>query len=203
MPNHCENDLYLRGPSADVAAVLAHIGADQTPPKFDFNTLIPYPEPFKSMDDDMKRMGLTTWPAPNDPERAAKLAERSRQQEVYKAKWGTMNDGYNSGGYGWCCAAWGTKWNAYEVARRDYDGWVCVTFQTAWAPPRPVIVALATRFPTVTFQLEYFEHGMSFAGGFECPCEDDYWDEHHDTPWQPGIVVAAWETREYRGHRGG
>src|SRR5688572_17984410 len=139
MPNHCENDLYLRGDAADIAAVLAHMGADQEPVKFDFNALIPYPDPFKAMDDE--RELAPDYPLPDDPERAAKLAAIKEFTTAYQMKWGTSSDGYNSGGYDWCCENWGTKWNAYDIVRRDYDGRVCITFQTAWAPPRPIIIA--------------------------------------------------------------
>jgi hypothetical protein len=192
----------MRGDDANIAAVLAHIGADQTPAKFDFESVIPYPEPFKSMDDDVERMALNTWPAPDDPEREWKLAGRQKQADAYKEKWGTTSDGYNSGGYEWCCAAWGTKWNAYDVMRRDYDGRVCVTFQTAWAPPVPIIIALATMFPKVSFILEYFEQGMQYVGGFRCESEEDYWSED-ETPWKPGIVTDEWRFKGYRGVRGG
>lgn len=56
-------------------------------------------------------------------DREAEEARKSQEAwEAYKAKWGTDKNGYNSGGYEWCQDAWGTKWNAYAVARRDYCG---------------------------------------------------------------------------------
>jgi len=148
MPNHCENDLYISGSDADVAALLALIGADQEPPKFDFNALIHYPEKFRQMDAECPQ-----WNVPS--------AERVELLAAYKAKWGTEGDGFNAGGYDWCVANWGTKWNAYNVQRRDHGRISCVTFETAWAPPMPVIKALAERFPAVTISIEYFERGMA------------------------------------------
>lgn len=200
MPNHVENDLYIRGERANVDALLLHIGMYKPKPEFDFNTLIPYPDPFKAMDDDRESIPDLVGVYRDNPEYPAMLAARNEAIDAYTAKWATPDDGYNSGGHEWCIKHWGTKWNAYDVARRDYDGSVCITFQTAWSPPVPIIVELAKRFPTVTLSLEFFEHGMAFAGGFTCQCEDDHYD---DEPWKPGKMTDVWETKEYRGHRGG
>lgn len=181
MPNHCHNDLWISGRPEDIAKLLAHIGADKENPEFDFNTVIPYPEKFALMDAD-----------------ATVMCNTQNGREAYKTKWGTDRDGYNSGGYNWCCDAWGTKWNSYEVTRRDYAG-VCLTFQTAWCHPRPVIIALAKLFPTLTLSLEFFERGMAVAGGFTCQSEEDWYG---DGPWEAGKVSDEWEAK-YKGVRGG
>ncbi|HEU5085948.1 MAG TPA: hypothetical protein VFT99_00840 [Roseiflexaceae bacterium] len=199
MPNHCENDLYISGPNVD--AVLEFIGITRAEPTFDFNTLIPYPERFAQMDDEYRAIPDLVGLYRGTPEYEQRAAARAVAGSAYVAKWGTSQNGYNCGGYEWCHTNWGTKWNAYDVARRDYDGHVVVTFQTAWSPPKPVIVALALRFPDHTFSLEYFERGMGFCGGFTCLSQEDWWDEN-DEPWKAGRPVAEWEG-EYRGMRGG
>lgn len=170
MPNHCENDLYIQGSGEDVAAVLALIG---------------------EMDEERKAIVDAYGYFPKTPEGVAALA-------AYKAKYGTEADGFNFGGYEWRVREWGTKWGAYDVKRRDYGG-VCVTYQTAWSPSMQIVIALAKKFPAVTFRLEYFECGMQFCGGFSCLSEDDYYG---DKPWEAGIVTDEWEG-EYCGHRGG
>lgn len=185
MPNWCENDLYFDGTIADVAAVLSLMGADETPPRFDFNAVLPYPEPFKSLDDEARALEkeLQSW---------------SKARDAMVAKHGKF-DGYNHGGYEWCQATWGTKWNASDVARRDYNGQTCVTFQTAWGPPRPVIAALHRKFPRVRFCLEFFEMGCAFAGGVSfLPAIDSNLPD-----WEPGKPEGEWLTKEYRGLRGG
>ena len=191
MPNHCHNDLYISGTSEDVAAVLALIGADRNPPEFDFNALIPYPEQFAQMDAESRAFGF-----------GAKTTkeEQDKAREAYVAKWGHDKDGFNSGGIEWKRENWGTKWGAYDVARRDYAG-VCITYQTAWSPSRQIVEALAKRFPSVTFALEYFERGGGYCGGCACPSADDYF--HDDEPWHAGIVVDQWHSDEYQGCRGG
>lgn len=177
MPNHCHNDLYIDGPKEQVDALLSLIGADQEELKFDFNTILPYPAQFADRDREYKELG----------------------RKEFAAKYGEgASNGYNSGGYEWCSENWGTKWSAYEVARRDYLG-VCVTFQTAWSPPNPVIVALHNLFPTCTLRLEYFEKGAAFAGGFSLMSESDWYE---DDPWAAGTITGQWEAT-YGGHRGG
>jgi hypothetical protein len=177
MPNHCHNDVYISGPEAQLAALLTLIGADKPEPEFNFSAVIPYPENYAALDRDA----------------------RALTREAFSEKHGeNAKDGFNSGGYEWCSANWGTKWNAYEVARRDYNG-ACVTFQTAWNAPMPVLVALHKLFPECEIHLEYFECGMELSGGFSLIPESDWYD---DEPWSAGKVTSAW-TGTYRGHRGG
>lgn len=140
MPNHCENDLYISGPwygfeaadkareASDIQAVLEFIGMTRAEPTFDFNTLIPYPKLWEEMDQDAREY-YRALDEESDPIKRAAAYNAAR--ELYQMKWHTDKDGYNSGGYEWCYEHWDTKWNAYDVARRDYDGNVIVTFQTA------------------------------------------------------------------------
>ena len=181
MPNHCQNDLWINGNPEDIKRLLSHIGADKEPPIFDFNTIIPYPENLREMDREMDE-----------------VYKNPSLLKTYQAKWGTDNDGYSNGGYNWCCSNWGTKWNAYNVARRDYLG-ACITFQTAWTPPIPVIVALAKMFPKCSLSLEYFEMGIAFCGGFSCVSRED-WSE--EDVWDAGKITGKWEAK-YNGVRGG
>lgn len=177
MPNHCHNDLYISGPKERVEALLALIGADQPDPKFDFNTIIQYPAHFYGRDKESEYLG----------------------DKAFKEKYGTgAKDGYNSGGYEWCSQNWGTKWNAYNVARRDYCG-ACVTFQTAWCAPSPVIIEMHRKFPECTLHLEFFEMGAAMAGGFSLLSQDDWYE---DQPWTAGVKTSEWGG-EYHGHRGG
>jgi len=67
--------------------------------------------------------------------------------------------------YEWRHANWGTKWDAYD----DYIGenlkdFVCMSFDTAWAPPIPYYEALAAKYPLLTIEVDYYESGCDFAG---------------------------------------
>jgi len=61
--------------------------------------------------------------------------------------------------YGWCCENWGTKWNSYDGNVSDSG----ISFNTAWAPPTPVIAALAKQIGK-PLRLIYDEMGMDFCG---------------------------------------
>lgn len=74
------------------------------------------------------------------------------------------------GWYTWRVEHWGTKWNLQESRLHRYQNssgdvaGVIIYFETAWAPPEPVIEALTELFPDLFIELEYFESGMGFQG---------------------------------------
>ena len=61
--------------------------------------------------------------------------------------------------YDWRIENWGTKWDAYDRTSEESDngntGAGTYTFNTAWAPPVPVIRRLATIFPDITFKWKW------------------------------------------------
>lgn len=74
--------------------------------------------------------------------------------------------------YGWSIEHWGTKWNAYEVvAGKIDDREAVVHFETAWAPPLPVLDALAARFPKANLRLIWCDEGD---------------DQQHRVYWEDG-----------------
>jgi hypothetical protein len=195
MPNHVENDLYVTGTEEQLNELLALIGVTEDPPVFDVARLIPYPDLYKTMDDEY-------------PKDSKDQEEYHRQIEAYITKWNTDRDGYNSGGYEWCLANWGTKWGAYHV----YYHWrpkpkyatyrtVVIHYETAWRPlSNAVLGALHARFPEVNMELIYFECGMEMAGGATWVSEEDHWQ---DDPWDATEPEQEWQTKSYHGHRGG
>lgn len=124
MPNWNENELSITGP--DVNRVLETIRSqsddDDDIRLFDFNTIIPYPQIYQDMDRRAEeyRERLQTI-ANDDPERKQKLEALGAE---YGVEPGTpwIKDGFNSGGYEWCCDMWGTKWqpcNIHLTTRAD------------------------------------------------------------------------------------
>jgi hypothetical protein len=142
MPNHVSNWLTLQCSKAKAAEVLAAVGGEEdgTPMLIDFNTLIPYPERFAKLD---------------------REAERWRDAHP-QTPWNGPKDGFNQGGYEWCCEHWGTKWNAYNQEKLSPTA---IYFETAWAAPEPVMDALAAKFPDVPFTLEYADEGVGRNAG--------------------------------------
>ena len=51
--------------------------------------------------------------------------------------------------YDWCCDNWGTKWNAYSDEKIDDDS---ISFETAWAPPIPVMKKLSADYPELVIE---------------------------------------------------
>jgi hypothetical protein len=180
MPNHCQQDLTVRGPIDDVNRFIEKCLKDDDGNEkvLDCNAIISYPERFATQDAHAKAAMLT---------RAA-LTDEERATTPYVH----VQDGYNSGGYEWCNANWGTKWGAY-------DGWrfktstkgrkMCLrlSFSSAWAPVNGGIWdALSETFPTLSFTLRYYEGGMGFKGTIEVA---------------DGEITES--EGEYRGNRGG
>jgi hypothetical protein len=74
--------------------------------------------------------------------------------------------------YRWCTKHWGTKWNAYAVIGGSVDdGTAIYHFQTAWAPPIPVLNKLAATFPAINMDLVWVDEGD---------------DEAHRVYWEDG-----------------
>lgn len=69
--------------------------------------------------------------------------------------------------YDWCVKNWGTKWDIEGEGSRLADDHASYTFQSAWSPPVEAFVTISKSFPELTFDLEYFESGMSFMGRVE------------------------------------
>lgn len=166
MPNHCENDLYIVGKKKDIVQLLARIGSTKDERggerAIDYHKIIPYPDKFLKMDEAAER-----WKEEFGEFGEKKPADPARPRPV---------DGYNSGGYEWCRANWGTKWNAYDIivdrdSLDDSENYgdddrisICVHFSSAWAPPLNVIKKLAKDNDHMSFQLMYFEQGAEFMG---------------------------------------
>lgn len=66
--------------------------------------------------------------------------------------------------YEWCCANWGTKWNAYSqnLTRID-DTHAELVFNTAWSTPDPVFNKMAEMFPEIHVRGYAFDEGWGFA----------------------------------------
>lgn len=156
MPNHCENTVTISGDPEEVKKTFAFMANGENP--FDFNKVIPYPKEYEDRDKEFEELG---W-------------------DGVKAKYGKgARNGYNSGGYEWRIGNWGTKWNSYDHVVTGNT----IRFDTAWAPPMPVIKQLHTQIPTVNYTLTYKEPGMLFGGTIEYKTKQD--SKHPD--WAPGV----------------
>lgn len=188
MTNWCECDLTITG--QDVQKVLDAISSEASGDKderiFDFGKLIPYPDKFNKMDERNHEYGKKVNDLIGSKKNKKKIEKElvALQVEYQDA----LKDGYNSGGYEWCCRNWGTKWNAFSTRITSQSKKrAMVRFETAWSPPVPVIAVLAERFPDFKFVMKYYEMGMGFQG---------------EQVFENGKLVLD-ESKDYHGSRGG
>lgn len=191
MPNHCETDMYIRGSDEDVTAFAKWLEEIEPLGREICRALIPYPEHFAKMDEEA---AVFNWSSKEDE------VTRKAAAEAYQAKYGHTKDGYNSGGYEWCCENWGTKWGIYDVDFTPHTKrGALFSFQSAWSPPLvAVFQALAKKFPNLTFELEWFEGGAAYCGGMT------FWSEHECEDYERvhGEPDSQW-SGDYSGSRGG
>jgi hypothetical protein len=136
MPNWCENDLSIATKTPKQFIKLVQGITNNSEQLFDFNRVIPVPQE------------LLDSSAPNT----------TNKQEM-------LNKYGYSDWYDFCCAEWGTKWNACDVELHLHSPTsLSISFNTAWSPPTPVIEAIAKKYPFAEMTLSYHEEGMGFYG---------------------------------------
>lgn len=123
------------------------------------------------------------WKDANIPER---VKEEMKSFDAYKAN---LKAGKGCPTwYEWCHENWGTKWGACRTdAPVITEKSAMFTFETAWSPPEPFVRAASKKFPSLTFNLKYWEGGMGFQGQLK----------------MKGGKIIKDVTKDYRGHRGG
>jgi len=90
--------------------------------------------------------------------------------------------------YNWRVEHWGTHCNADRTFGDDIIGrYVMLSFVTAWAPPKPVVTAMAKAYPSLEFALTYYRKGWGVAGRVR---------------YEHGVAVYDVE-RPYSGKKGG
>jgi len=64
---------------------------------------------------------------------------------------------------------WGTKWDIEATLDPEETTESCLTYHfcSAWSPPLPAVETCSSRWPNLTFVLEFDEAGNDFAGRFE------------------------------------
>lgn len=160
MPNHVEGLIQIIGTEQDVRAVMEFVKGENGAISSD--KIIPYPDKFKKMDEEhYARYGHWNSHTPEQQEQS----EKDRKNGTY------IKDGFNSGGYEWCIANWGTKWDFYDITVSDvskmHDGKFLVEYlvNTAWAPAIPVMVELSVMFPSVVIKYWFEDEGWCYPAG--------------------------------------
>jgi hypothetical protein len=184
MPNWCNNTLNVSGDEKSIAAFLTaargrHAGyndanycGDGNAPwpvhdKVRVKALVKNPAPVYG--DEMDLCMNALYPVPMDYRRfsfddgqARKLGEAVGEER-------------KCGGYQWQTDHWGTKWDVDGVLLENQSTFLQYQFDSAWAPPISFFEKVAKDFPSLTFELEYYEGGMGFAG--RSTFDGDHYDE--------------------------
>lgn len=141
MPNHCYNILKLtEEPGKTKEALKKFLSKDGKDEFFDF--------------DKVKRMPKDLDITSTNPDLSTKEGKELKAKQDSNLKKYGVKDWYD-----WKTQNWGTKWNSYE--NYVQDGFV--SFSTAWAPPIPIVAALAQK-TKMNWTLLYSEPGMDFCG---------------------------------------
>jgi hypothetical protein len=142
MPNYCNNTLQLESGKPIREFLQPYIIKSKDGDyEFDFNKIIPIPEDLKC---------AASFGTKDSDEQ--KLYEQNINKHGY-AHW-----------YDFCVAKWGTKWTGQGDF--NYDD-TCLSFETAWSPPIPVIEELAKKLPDdETLILNYIEEGEDYCGKY-------------------------------------
>jgi len=163
MPNHVEGLIQIYGSEADLKELMEFVKEGES--LLSANKIIPYPEKFKKMDEEHYEKYGTR--GSQTPEQKARF-EQDTKDGTY------LKDGYNSGGYEWCCDNWGTKWGFYNISVSEMfqcpyneDGEFLVEYNvnTAWSPAIPVIEALSLKFPNVVIKYWFEDEGWCYPAG--------------------------------------
>lgn len=247
MPNHCECDLRITGPSDDLAAFWAPVRLPSDPKDGGVCILeahYPRPEIYDfesgsraedalvlfgtdpSLKDSYDEGSPVTKMFPRDSWRevAQRYVNRgqiqqfsryaTREEIAAKIHEATKNDKSWSGEpelpmpelakrmeegmrlygakdwYNWCVTCWGTKWGDYrhrDVVVSPTEGYIKLTFDSAWSPPIAGFSKIASDWPQLGFEMRYYEMGAGFKGR---------------AAWNSGKLVKD-ESGKYRGNRGG
>lgn len=160
MPNHVENDFFVKGIKTDLIKFKKF--AQDKDSLLSANKFIPYPKKYKDLDDkraiiDKKRTEFIN-------ANVTKIGLETARKKAWE-KFPSIKDGFNSGGYDWCCNNWGTKWGMYDASIvTESKDTIQYFFRSAWSPPIKVIEKMSKMFPSIEFTLYFFECGAQFAG---------------------------------------
>lgn len=183
MPNHVDHDMWIWGPPKDIDDMLTQHIKSGSP---NADSLIPYPPIFRYIDKKEEEWWIEN--------------TINNSGHPYALKSGlTFSDappnGFNAGGYEWCCENWGTKWGCYDgqpvleiKMKNPRVRKVFLQFLTAWNPAIPVYAELASRYPKCTFKIAYYESGMGYSGTLT---------------YKYGACIRHIQNANYRGRRGG
>ena len=142
MPNICENELSIYADGDQQEALLKTLTkrVKSKESVFDFNKLVPSPDWDNTPNEDGE------FPVIDEDAPAFMQIKKFPLSGKSDDRW-----------YDWNRENWGTKWNAgkAEVYVCKYGDHVQFKFQTAWAAPVEILLALRDQYPQLQFNWFY------------------------------------------------
>ena len=165
MPNWCDNQITITGPSSVIDKIEKIVREDDS---YENNGLLNFFRPMP------KELEGTTSPGSS--------ADKPQP----------MIEGFDNW-YDWRCENWGTKWEVCEFYGVDRQGdTISFGFSSAWAPPIPAyqtfLMNMSEQKQDVSLKAYYYEGGCDFMGCWDngdddcyAPSElkstDDWWND--------------------------
>ena len=111
---------------------------------------------------------------------------------------GTKSPGDEPNWYDWQLENWGCKWGDCDLSFEDQsEDYLIIEYDTPWGPCNQGILGVAKLFPTLFFEVEYYEEGMNFRGRFVCEegmvVEDESWEMTDDDLEDLGLKDEDWD----------
>lgn len=166
--------LQINASKEQVEEILNFVKSENS--KFDFKKIIPMPEELNIVSGGPTELGLEYYALLRKREKCSCFfavdvkdaieaieGEENFEQikDLGKKAWlNLINYGYSTW-LGWCVEYWGTKWNASEVEIKDN----VISFETAWACPTKVLIALSKKFNTIKFSFKYACEDIGVSSG--------------------------------------
>lgn len=159
MPNYVKNEVTVDSRFEEIAEF---VKSEISESGFDFKKIIPMPKDLEDTQSPALILeGEEYLKALKDFENKKQFASKPITKEMSEMY--VKNYGFNNW-YDWSIENWGTKWNASEPIIENE----VIEFQTAWATPEPIMLALSRKFPDVTFSVKYADEDIgSNCGWYE------------------------------------
>jgi len=172
MPNWCENSITFSSTrKCDLERLKNKVCEKDC--VFSFNKIAPYPKYFNNISklSEMRIKRQNKEAIKRGYKSFDDMPDSEEKNEIEK-RFPYITDGFNNGGYEWCCENWGTKWNVRDIIfdseiKKEVNKYVWrVSFDTAWSPPIPIFHKIAEKFPNISFSASYMEESIGFEGEF-------------------------------------
>lgn len=176
MPNWCDCDLRITGPKKDQVSFLEFMNSiedeDEYEKYFDLAEIIPYPAELTKAYNEFLALHTWLWTLSKD------------QREAWLTGHGPLKFDDND----WPNKNWGTSRKfMFKLEVTEKKTSTVFHVLTAWSPPSPVIKLLSERYPSLRFNLRFYECGAGYKG--------------HKV-YKKGECLDSMEG-DYRGNRGG